>query len=120
MTLLKTLGEYDFPSSDAVENYAGRQLLYVNWEKHRMFSRPFVLALTPGTLFGEIIDRYMTDCFSYHPDWQQIDWSKVEWLNGKTPVQLDRNKTLAENGIGHKDLIRFITPGLEGIAGTGY
>mgnify|MGYP000149030939 FL=1 len=45
MTLLKTLAPYDFPSSDAVENYAGRQLLYINWERHRMFSRPFVLAL---------------------------------------------------------------------------
>jgi hypothetical protein len=69
MTLLKTLAPYDFPSSDAVENYAGRQLLYINWERHRMFSRPFVLALPPETPFGEIIDTHMTDCFSYHPDW---------------------------------------------------
>jgi len=32
----------------------------------------------------------------------------------------DRNKSLAENGIGHKDLIRLTTPGLDGIAGSGY
>lgn len=120
MTLLKTLAPYDFPSSDAVENYAGRQLLYINWERHRMFSRPFVLALPPETPFGEIIDTHMTDCFSYHPDWVKIDWSAVQWLNGSRPVVLDRNKSLADNGIGHKDLIRFITPGLDGIAGSGY
>ena len=28
------------------------------------------------------------------------------------------NKTLAENGLRHKDALRFQTPGLTGIAGT--
>ena len=120
MTLLKTLAPYEFKSSDALENYKGKQLLYVNWERHRMFSRPFVLALPPETLFSVIIDQYMTDCFSYHPDWKQIDWNTVVWQNGNTPFTPDRNKSLKENGIGHKDLIRFRTPGLDGIAGTGY
>ena len=32
---------------DRVENFHGKQLLYINWERHRMFSRPFVLALPP-------------------------------------------------------------------------
>ena len=120
MTMLKTLADYDFPSRDAVENYKGRQLLYINWERHRMFSRPFVLALPPETPFAEIIDKHMTDCFSYHPDWQHIDWSKAEWSNGSNRFTPDRNKSLQENGICHKDLIRFRTPGLDGIAGTGY
>lgn len=120
MTMLKTLAPYEFQSRDALEKYNDRQLLYINWERHRMFSRPFVLALSPQTLFAEIIDRHMTECFSYHPDWKQIDWDKVVWQNGSAPLAPDRNKSLAENGIGHKDLIRFRTPGLDGIAGTGY
>lgn len=120
MTMLKTLAAYEFPSRDAVENYKGRQLLYINWEHHRMFSRPFVLALPPDTLFGDIIDKHMAVHYSYHPDWAHIDWHAVTWRSGKTPIAPDRNKTLAENGIGHKDLLRFSTPGLEGIAGTGY
>ena len=119
MTLLKTLAPYEFKSRDAVENYKGRQLLYVNWERHRMFSRPFVLALPPETKFSVILER-MADCFSYHPDWKQVDWNTVVWQNGNKPFSPDRDKTLAENGIGHKDLIRFRTPGLDGIAGTGY
>ena len=119
MTMLKTLAPYDFKSSDALENYQGRQLLYVNWERHRMFSRPFVLALTPDTKFAVILEK-MAECFSYHPDWQHIDWATVIWQNSNTPFTPDRDKTLAENGIGHKDLIRFRTPGLDGIAGTGY
>jgi phenol hydroxylase P4 protein len=120
MTLLKTLAPYEFKSRDALENYNGKQLLYINWERHRMFSRPFVLALPPETLFAEIIDQHMRGCFSYHPDWHQIDWEHVVWQNGNKPLTPERNKSLQDNGIGHKDLIRFRTPGLDGIAGTGY
>jgi phenol/toluene 2-monooxygenase (NADH) P4/A4 len=119
MTLLNTLGDYDFPSSDAVQNYKGRQLLYVNWERHRMFSRPFVLALAPKTPFSAVLEQ-MSACFSYHPDWAQIDWNTVLWSNGTKAFVPDADKSLAENGIGHKDLIRFRTPGLDGIAGSGY
>jgi phenol hydroxylase P4 protein len=117
---VKALDTYEFKSSDALENYHGKQLLYINWEKHRMFSRPFVLALPPDTLFSVIIDKHITDCFSYHPDFANIDWKAVVWQNSTKVFTPDRNKSLAENGIGHKDLIRFTTPGLNGIAGTGY
>jgi phenol hydroxylase P4 protein len=117
---VKALGKYEFKSSDALENFKGKQLLYVNWEKHRMFSRPFVLALPPETKFSVIIDKYITDCYSYHPDFAKIDWNAVTWLNSTTPFVPDRSKSLRENGIGHKDLIRFTTPGLNGIADTGY
>lgn len=120
MSQLRTLGDYTFKSADALEHYKGRQLLYVNWERHRMFSRPFVLALPPETPFSEIVDKYMSECFSYHPDWQHIDWNTVIWQNGNTPFTPDLGKSLRDNGVGHKDLIRFRTPGLDGIAGTGY
>ena len=55
MTMLKTLAPYEFKSRDALANYKGRQLMYINWERHRMFSRPFVVALTPDTPFSTII-----------------------------------------------------------------
>ncbi|WP_018151382.1 phenol hydroxylase subunit P4 [Leeia oryzae] len=117
---IKALADYDFPSSDALENYKGKQLLYINWERHRMFSRPFVLALTPDTPFSVIVDQYITNCYSYHPDFAHIDWTQVVWQNSDTVFHPDMTKSLQENGIGHKDLIRFTTPGLDGIAGTGY
>ena len=117
---MNTLGEYRFASRDALENYQGRQLLYINWEQHRMFSRPFVLALSPQTRFADIIAQHITPCYSYHPDFQHIDWKAVVWRNGSEIFQPDGDRSLADNGIGHKDLIRFTTPGLNGIAGTGY
>lgn len=117
---VKTLGNYQFPSSDALERYQGKQLLYINWEKHRMFSRPFVLALSPDTLFSELLEKYIPEAYSYHPDYEHIQWGEAIWQNSNQVFTPDPNKSLAENHIGHKDLIRFTTPGLNGIAGSGY
>lgn len=49
---VQSLGEYAFPSADAPERFKGKQLLYIWWERHRMFSRPFVVALPPDTPFS--------------------------------------------------------------------
>jgi len=113
------LAPYDFPSRDAVENYDGKQLVYVNWEEHRMFSRPFVIAVKPELTFGKLVEDYVSS-YSTHPDYAQIVWDEVIWANGDDVFKPDYARSLKDNGIGHKDLIRFTTPGLHGIAGTGY
>ena len=68
--------------------------------------------------FGDVVAGPMQAAFGYHPDFAQIDWAKVEWLKSGKPVALDFDKSLAENGLKHKDVIRFRTPGLNGINGT--
>jgi phenol hydroxylase P4 protein len=117
---VSAIGNYEFESSDALAKYKGRQLLYVNWEKHRMFSRPFVIALTPETPFSELLDRHIPNAYSFHPDFPRIDWGQVIWQNSATVFTPDPAKSLEENGIRHKDLIRFTTPGLDGLGGSGY
>jgi phenol hydroxylase P4 protein len=114
------LGTYQFKSRDALENYKGKQLMYINWEKHRMFSRPFVIAVEPSMKFAELIEQYVVPAYRFHPDFEKIDWSAVTWQNSSTPFTPDPAKSLADNGIGHKDLIRMTTPGLNGLAGSGY
>lgn len=72
-----------------------------------------------------IINAYCTDpakqnSFTFlhtlgrHDDWAKIDFSKVVWLKSGQPFQPDMNKTLAEQGIKHKDALRLQTPGLNG------
>jgi phenol hydroxylase P4 protein len=117
---IHALAPYDFPSRDAEERYKGRQLVYVNWEKHRMFSRAFVLALPPETPFSEIVEKYVPEAYSFHPDFPKIDWAAVIWRNSSREFRPDFAKSLRDNGIGHKDLIRFTTPGLDGLGGTGF
>lgn len=114
-----SIGAYDLPSRDALANYKGKQLLYVNWEMHRMFSRPFVVTMEPGTPFATLL-AYIKESYEYHPDFEHIEWDKVIWQNSEEVFTPDPSKSLAENGIGHKDLIRFTTPGLNGLNGSGY
>ncbi len=68
--------------------------------------------------FGALAAQILPGIYGYHPDFAKIDWSQVQWFKSGKPFQPDSAKTLAENGIGHKDLIRFRTPGLTGISGS--
>ncbi len=114
-----SLGAYEFEPRDALARYHGKQLVYVNWERHRMFSRPFVIAVAPEMPFRTLVEEYISS-YSYHPDYEHINWSEVIWQNSEEVFTPDFDKSLADNGIGHKDLIRFTTPGLDGLNGTGY
>lgn len=117
---ITAIGHYEFESADALAKYKGKQLLYVFWEKHRMFSRPFVLALPPETPFSVLLEKYIPESYEFHPDFPRIDWSQVIWENSGKRFTPDPAKSLKDNGIGHKDLIRFTTPGLDGLGGMGY
>jgi phenol hydroxylase P4 protein len=55
--------------------------------------------------------------YGLHPDWAKIDWAKTTWLLDGKQVTPDPKKSLAGNGIGHKSVLRFTTPGLCGPGG---
>ena len=97
------LQPYDFPAKDVRGNFPA-PLLYIGWEDHLMFC-----ALATQVLLG---------VFGEHPDFARIDWSRAEWLKSGQPWTPDPAKSLADNGLGHKDVIRLRTPGLTGIAGS--
>lgn len=110
--------EYKFESADRLENFHGNQLLYVGWEDHLMFCAPFCFMLPPDTPFQAVVDNMLPGAFGYHPDFAQIDWSKTEWFKSGEPWTPQPDKSLVENGLGHKAVIRFRTPGLTGIKGS--
>jgi phenol hydroxylase P4 protein len=56
--------------------------------------------------------------FGAHPDFAKIDWTQAVWFKSGKRWQPDASKTLAENGLAHKDVIRFRTPGLNGLQGS--
>jgi phenol hydroxylase P4 protein len=103
---------------DRLENFHGAQLMYFGWDQHLMFCAPFCLPLAPTMLFGDVIEKVFPGVFGYHPEFTKIDWSKATWLKSGKPVTLDFKKSLAENGLKHKDVLRFKTPGLTGIKGS--
>ena len=111
------LQPYDFPAKDVRGNFPA-PLLYIGWEDHLMFCAPFCLPLPPDMPFGALATQVLPGVFGEHPDFARIDWSRAEWLKSGQPWTPDPAKSLADNGLGHKDVIRLRTPGFTGIAGS--
>ena len=103
---------------DALKNFHGNMLVYVHWEEHLSFCAALAFPLPPGMPFGAMVDAVIAPSYAAHPDAAAIDWSKVRWsIDGKT-VTPDLAATLEANGLRHKSLVRFWTPGLGGWAGS--
>jgi phenol/toluene 2-monooxygenase (NADH) P4/A4 len=104
---------------DRIELFHGNQLVYVSWDQHNMVCAPVAFPLPPAMPFGALVDQVLAgSAYAAHPDWPKVDWKKVEWFKSKEPFQPAFTKSLADNGIGHKTLLRFRTPGLAGIGGS--
>lgn len=111
--------DYKGEIRDVVENFHGNQLLYVGWEQHNMICAPIALPVPASLPFGDLIDKVLpTTAYADHPDWPKVDWSKVTWQRSSEDFTPDPKKSLADNGLGHKALLRFTTPGLSGIKGS--
>ena len=111
------LGAYEFPAKDRRENFPA-PLLYIGWEDHLLFCARVCLPLPAGTPFGALASAVLPSVYGAHPDFARIDWSQVLWFKSGQPWQPDAAKSLQDNGLGHKDVIRFRTPGLIGIGGS--
>ena len=111
------LASYDFPAKDRRENFPA-PLLYIGWEDHLLFCSPVCLPLPPELPFAALASAVLPGVYGEHPDFPRIDWSQVEWFKSGKPWTPDTSKSLVENGLKHKDVIRFRTPGLTGIKGS--
>jgi len=107
---------YRGEDKDRVELFHGKQLLYIGWDQHTMVCSPIALPLPPDMPFGALVEQVLpTTSYAQDPDWPRIDWSRVQWLRSGEPFTPDPAKSLADNGLGHKALLRWRTPGLVGI-----
>jgi phenol hydroxylase P4 protein len=111
------IGEYTFAARDAVGNFR-LPLIYIGWDDHQMFCAPLCLALPGDLLFGDLVDGVLPGLFGEHPDFARIDWPRAQWFKAATLWTPKPALSLAANGLRHKDLIRFRTPGLEGLHGS--
>ncbi|NUA26966.1 phenol hydroxylase subunit P4 [Cupriavidus basilensis] len=114
-----SIGPYAFEPADREAVFHGNRLLYIGWDRHLLFCAPHCLALPPSMRLRDVVENVLPGVYGYHPDFARIDWSHVEWLRGSEPWQPDLDRTLEENGLGHKAVIRLRTPGLDGIGGSG-
>ena len=119
MTVAAITDDYAGERLDVVENFHGKQLVHIAWDHHLMFCAPFAFPLPPDMPFGELFEGVIPGAFSQHPEFAAIDWDEAVWhLNGE-PFEPQRDKSLIDQGIDHKSILRFATPGLNGIRGSG-
>jgi phenol/toluene 2-monooxygenase (NADH) P4/A4 len=111
------LAPYDFPAKDVLANFA-RPLMYFGWDEHMMFCAPLAVPMDLSTRFDAVISGVLPQLYAEHPDFVRIDWQRVQWFRGATLFTPRLDATLAEQGFKHKSVLRFRTPGLEGIRGS--
>lgn len=119
MSVVAITDDYKPETRDKVENFHGNQIVYLHWEGHLMFCSAIAFPLPPDMPFAGVVEQIMPEYYGMHPDFETIDWNKVEWRIDDRVVKPDMAKSLADNGVGHKSLIRFWTPGLDGYKGSG-
>lgn len=99
---------------DREENFHGNQVVYIHWEDHLSFCAALAFPLPKDMPFAALTGEIIPGHYRAHPDCAAIDWERVEWTLDGEAFTPDPAATLAENGIGHKSLLRFTTPGLDG------
>ncbi|MGE4480258.1 phenol hydroxylase subunit P4 [Acidocella sp.] len=101
---------------DKFENFHGNALVYVHWEEHLSFCSAIAFPLPLSMPFAAMVQEVIAPQYAAHPDAAKIDWSGALWsIDGERRIPAP-DASLADNGIGHKSLLRFWTPGLSGAA----
>jgi phenol hydroxylase P4 protein len=111
---------YHGDMKDTVEHFHGQQLLSIGWDQHLMYATPLCIPVPPQMPFGALLEQVLPKLFGQHPDFAKIDWAQVQWRHAGQPFAPRAELSLADNGLGHKALIRFCTPGLSGLAGASF
>lgn len=103
---------------DARKNFHGNILVYVHWEAHLSFCAALAFPLPPTMPFQALVSDVIAPAYVAHPDAQKIEWAKVDWMIDGVKKTPDFAASLEANGLGHKSLVRFWTPGLDGWQGS--
>jgi len=108
---------YEFEPLDKREHFPA-PLLFIGWEDHLMYCSPICLPLPAETPFSALTEQILPGVYGAHPDFEKIDWTNAQWFKSGQPWIPNPEQSLEANGLGHKDVIRFRTPGLTGIDGS--
>jgi len=113
----RSIGSYKFASHDSAARFS-HPLLFVGWDEHMMFAAPFTIMQPMDMTFAEFVHKVLPKLFGEHPDFNNIGWDRAQWFRGDVMFTPRMDATLAQNGLGHKSVLRFRTPGLEGLRGS--
>lgn len=100
---------YSGPTRDRRENFHGAQLVYVHWEGHLNFCAGITLPLPADTPFAALAGEILPSLYQADPDWASVDLAAARWMLDGRDWSPDPSRSIGEQGVGHKSLIRFWT-----------
>lgn len=106
--------QYEFEPRDLQYHYGDNMLVYVGWDQHTLFCAAHAFVVSPKQSFQELIHQQIQGGFQQHPDFEHIDWSKVRYMLDGQVFTPALDQSLESQNIGHKSLLRFVTPELDG------
>lgn len=83
-----------------------------------MFTSPHCIPVPPDLPFGALVEQVLPSLFGAHPDFAKVDWSAALGRRDGEAFQPDPTRSVRDNGLGHKSLLRLRTPG--GLYGIGF
>lgn len=108
---VRSTKEYVGVPRDVQANFNGNQIVFVCWEQHLLFAAPFMIVVPPEMKFLELVAGPLSGLMQPDPDAAAVKWEEVEWLKSNQPFRPDFNASISENGIGHKEQLRFRSKG---------
>ena len=69
-----------------------------------MFCAPFCVPLPPALPFGALVHAVLPGLYGEHPEFELIDWQRVEWFESGKRFRPDFGKSLEHHGLAHKTL----------------
>ena len=114
-----SIGEYNFPPADWVENYGGDINIYCCWEHHLLVPCPAAYRLPPDISLGDFLTQMFCPDHKHYPEYSQIDYATLVWTLDGQPWSPVLDKSLRENGVTHMSYLSFRAPGLDGLNGDG-
>ena len=114
-----SIGEYNFPPADRVENYGGDINIYCCWEHHLLVPCPAAYRLPPDISLGNFLTQMFCPDHKHHPEYSKIDYTTLVWTLDGQPWAPVLDKSLRENGVTHMSYLSFRAPGLDGLNGDG-
>lgn len=103
--------------SDSATRFS-QAVVYIAWDEHMLFAAPMALQLSLDTTFDDLMHKVLPTLYGTHPQFALIRWEQVQWFRSSTMFTPRASSSLAAQGFTHKSVLRFRTPGLEGLRGS--
>lgn len=100
---INSLGEYNFPSRSAQENYGDDQLVTVLFQDTMWFASPAMFRAPRDMTWADFRAQMFVPFAQEDPDYDP-DAARTWFLHGET-FEPEDARTLTELGIRHKDVI---------------